>query len=66
MTTMTVYTNDKITAVFHRVNEKISLTYFTVDGELLKSAWITKDAGNSVYHKLLTKGYKMVAQVARA
>ena len=66
MAKMTIVSNEKITAVFLNDNGKLSLTYFTFDGELLKSAWITKEQGNNVYRKLIATGYKMMAKMARA
>lgn len=66
MSKMTILSNGKVTAVFLKEDAKLSLTYFTVDGEVIKSAWITKEAGNNVYRKLRTTGYQMMAQMARA
>ena len=69
----TILTNDKVTAVFHqdkfakdsKVYVSHLISYYTVDGDLLKEGNVTKEAGISAFKKLIAKGYKVVAKVER-
>ena len=71
MAKTTILTNNKVTAVFQqdkltkdgRIFVSYLISYFTVDGDLLKESDVTKEAGISAFKKLISKGYKVVGKM---
>ena len=68
MTQMDIFNNleKEITAVILTANGKSSLTYFTMDGEVIKAGWIQKSSIPSIAYKLINLGYKNLYRSAMA